>query len=557
MATVAETLGQALQLQQSGQFPAAEAACRQALEMDPENIEALHFLGVVYQTQGRIDDCIAVYGRCLALNPNVAETHNNLGAAYAAQKRPDQALSCYLQAVRLRPDYEDAQKNLRILLNLSASPASPDQAAPAASAEALNAEGVALLGQGRRAQARARWEAALKLKDLPDAHSNLGFLHAAEGNLEQAVVCYRRALALQPEHADALSNLGIVHVRQQHLDEAADCFRRALVAKPNFPEALTNLGNIHLMQQRPAEAIACYRKMLTLRAGDAAAYDHLGAAHTMLRRWDDAIACWRRSLELNPRSAATCRHLANTLNISGRYREAAECYEKVLAAAPDDIEARALVDALRGKAPPQLPRRYVTELFDGYAPQFDHNLRDVLNYRGPEALKAALEPAPPPPGLAILDLGCGTGLCGREFRAWARTLIGVDLSPKMLEQARKRGVYDEVIESDLLPALEARERRFDLILAGDVFVYIGDLQAIFTAVYRALRPGGRFAFTVERLDEGDGFRLQPTVRYAHSRSYLHETAAKAGLKELQMQEIVIRTENGQPIAGSAVVLAHP
>ncbi len=55
----------------------------------------------------------------------------------------------------------------------------------------------------------------------------------------------------------------------------------------------------------------------------------------------------------------------------------------------------------------------------------------------------------------------------------------------MIARARERGVYDRLIQSDLLPALADGERTFDLVLAGDVLVYLGDLAPLFAATARA------------------------------------------------------------------------
>src|SRR5262249_8995897 len=141
---------------------------------------------------------------------------------------------------------------------------------------------------------------------------------------------------------------------------------------------------------------------------------------------------------------------------------------------------------------------------------------DVVHKRGDrsqEWLKAALEPGPPERTLDVLDLGCGTGLCGAQFRPWARTLMGVDQSAGMLARARARGIYDELTESDLASALRKYADRFDLIVASDVLLLVGDLAPVFDAVARALHPGGRFAFTVD-IAEGDfDYRLTPFLQY--------------------------------------------
>jgi predicted TPR repeat methyltransferase len=179
-----------------------------------------------------------------------------------------------------------------------------------------------------------------------------------------------------------------------------------------------------------------------------------------------------------------------------------------------------------------------------------------LGYCSPALLRAALAPPPAPRSLAVLDLGCGTGLCGAQFRDWAERLVGVDLSRGMLAQAHAKGVYDELILGDLLEPLRAGAGKFDLVLASDVVLYLGDLQPLLAAVYAALRAGGRFAFTVDVL-EGADYRLLPFGHYAHARGYLQRAAAAAGLHEVSASPAVFPREGGPNAAGLVVVLARP
>ena len=134
----------------------------------------------------------------------------------------------------------------------------------------------------------------------------------------------------------------------------------------------------------------------------------------------------------------------------------------------------------------------------------------------------------------------------------ARTLVGVDLSPPMLEVAARRGIYSRLVQGELLEALAAPEQ-YDLVLSADVFIYVGDLADVFAAVRRALRPNGRFAFAVES-HSSPGYVLKPTRRYAHSIDYIRTLAAQTGLSETAMTSGVLRTEFGRNIDGYAFVL---
>ena len=131
--------------------------------------------------------------------------------------------------------------------------------------------------------------------------------------------------------------------------------------------------------------------------------------------------------------------------------------------------------------PAQIPGVLLTDLFDRYAPTFDDHLRGELQYTLPEKITDAIAAVRPAGLQDVLDLGCGTGLCGPLLRPWAEHLCGVDLSPLMIEQAKAREVYDTLEVADLVTAMRQAERGFDLLVAADVFLYIGDLSPVFEA----------------------------------------------------------------------------
>jgi predicted TPR repeat methyltransferase len=155
--------------------------------------------------------------------------------------------------------------------------------------------------------------------------------------------------------------------------------------------------------------------------------------------------------------------------------------------------------------------------------------------------------------VTILDLGCGTGLAGLVFKPRAARLDGVDLSPAMVEKARARGIYDALTVGDIETALTGS---YDLILAADTLVYLGDLGPLFCAVAAHLSADGYFLFTTEAKD-GVGFELGPKRRWRHSQAYIREQAAKAGLSIAGLVAASPRTEANQPVPGFAVALAVP
>ena len=200
---------------------------------------------------------------------------------------------------------------------------------------------------------------------------------------------------------------------------------------------------------------------------------------------------------------------------------------------------------------------YVRHLFDQFSEDYDARMLGTLSYRAPHILRelANLVIAAPANSLAILDLGCGTGLAGEAFRDLAKRLDGLDLSPRMIEKARARGIYDSLAVTDLESGPSVK-RRYDLILAADTLVYLGDLSAAYAGAWSRLRFGGHFLFTLEA-KAGEGFELGPKRRYRHSEAYLREQARHARFEVMGLVACSPRREADQPVEGFAAALQKP
>ena len=198
-------------------------------------------------------------------------------------------------------------------------------------------------------------------------------------------------------------------------------------------------------------------------------------------------------------------------------------------------------------------------MFDNFSSSFDKTLTG-LGY-SPAALAQALEiDASQGPVLDILDAGCGTGMCGTLLKPVARSLVGVDVSQRMLDKARALSIYDRLEAGDAADFMARSAEAFDLIVMADVLAYVGDLTQMLETAYRALRRSGRMAVSTENLDrEGqvDGYRLWPSGRYKHSKRYLEAVFRDAGFVIGNMSESDLRREGGQMIEAWIVVAEKP
>jgi predicted TPR repeat methyltransferase len=266
-----------------------------------------------------------------------------------------------------------------------------------------------------------------------------------------------------------------------------------------------------------------------------------------------AADLYAQAVELAPGFASAWFALGETREALGDREAARAAFERALAADPDDRHGAALRLARLGGADPatQALHGYVRTLFDQYAPRFDRALED-LGYRAPTLLREAVTKYGSRFG-TMLDLGCGTGLAGAAFRAHVDWLAGVDLSPKMVEEARKKGLYDRLTVGDIAPFLaEQQARSAHLVIAADVFAYVADFADVCAAAARVLCEGGVFGLTVETHD-GDGAIVGPKMRYAHSADFVRDAVAGTGLTLVELTRASSRTENRVPVPNLLVL----
>lgn len=536
---ISDLFAQAIHHHQAGRLTEAEGLYRQILLLDARHADSLHLLGVIAYQKGNLELAVARYEQALTVKPDFPKALYNLGCALQAQGKLFEAITRYEQVLAIRPNHAEALSNL----------------------------GIALQDQGRLDEAVARYEQALTIRpNYAEALSNLGCALHAKGKPIEAIARYEQALNIRPNYAEALSNLGIALQDQGRLDEAITRFEQALNIRPNYAEALSNLGNALNAQGKLDEAIARYKQALAIKPDFPKALYNLGCALQDQDKLDEAIAHYEQALTIKPEYADALYNLGCVLQTQGKLDEAARRYCQTIKLDPKNERAEHLLASLTARTTERAPSQYIEKLFDDYANKFDAHLVNDLKYRTPKELISLLQQTVdfPAGGWDVLDLGCGTGLAGLEISPYTRRLVGVDLSSKMLEIAQSRNVYHRLEHSDLLPMMQAEESSsYDVVIAADVFVYLGVLDGIVSEVKRLLRPGGFFIFTVEALEalsndvidleNKPDYKLNQSGRYAHSAAYLKKLSSANGFSSVNLISIPVRLEKGLPITAWAAV----
>ncbi|MFO0896980.1 MAG: methyltransferase domain-containing protein [Pirellulales bacterium] len=302
-------------------------------------------------------------------------------------------------------------------------------------------------------------------------------------------------------------------------------------------------------------ALAHCQRILEAEPAHAAALNLLGVLLAERLDHAGAVAAFSRSLEVRAHSSSAWHNLANSLDQLGRLDEARAAYAKACELDPALVEAQFELAALGGAAAPAAaPARYVERFFDAFAERYDEHLAGLAD-QGPALIGQALRQLGPARARypVVVDLGCGTGRASAVLRPLTERLIGVDLAPAMLAKAQDLGTYDQLVCAELLSYLERSPGSADLLVAADVFTYLGDLEPVLGAARRALKADGIVIFSVEAAAEPTGYELDRSRRYRHSLRYL-ENAAKLQGFSWKSQPVRLRVEPAGPVQGFVFVL---
>ncbi|MBF0193601.1 MAG: tetratricopeptide repeat protein [Magnetococcales bacterium] len=355
--------------------------------------------------------------------------------------------------------------------------------------------------------------------------------HLIAQRYEEAFKLCSTILLTTPNHIEAINLLGVIAQKIGRHDIAAEHFQQAININSKISKLHFNLATSLLPLGQKEEAILSYTKAISLEPSLPEFHYNLANVHKELKRFKEAIASYKKAISINPIYIDAHFHLGSSLIEDEQFDEAVKCFKKLLTIKPDFPEATHLLNALTGNTSETAPREYVKGVFNSYADNFESHLINTLKYKTPSLIKDAVvkHVGDKKNFKSVLDIGCGTGLMGVEVRDIAEKLIGIDLSENMISLAKKKSVYDDLYVDDIIDRMQSLNSNFELILASDVFVYIGDLEPIFRCINKYSTKETIFAFSTEHTDD-DGFIIQNTGRYAHSKSYIFTLAEKLGLK---------------------------
>ena len=403
------------------------------------------------------------------------------------------------------------------------------------------------------------------------AHVCLGSLYQELGELQKAVNHYQQVIKINPNYADAQNNLGSLYQELGELQKAINHYQQAIKINSNHSNSYYNLANSYRKLGELQKAINHYQQAIKINPNYADAYNNLGVLMKKLGDTKQAIKCYQKAIHINPKNKDAYYNLGNTYETLGETQLAIDCYQRAIHLSdydlrlnPSDKKAYArqqsslhLLNSLVGVTTKTAPKCYIKNLFDDFAQTFDHQLANVLDYKIPELLKNALLTQQGKNLLfnMAIDLGCGTGLSGQMFRPICKRLVGIDLSPKMIAKAREKKIYDIIENIEINDYLEQNSEKYDLLIAADVLIYIGDLGRLFSNVAAVSRPGAIFLFSIELVLDGD-YVLERSGRYAHSNSYIRQLAISNKFEISRIENIVLRKEKNKDVEGQLFLFRY-
>lgn len=331
----------ALAFHQKGLLDQAEHLYRDVLLSSPNQVEAIHLLGVVSSQRGRHSEAVEWFERALDLDPSNPHYHFNLGVSLEELGKLREAADCYGQAGLLDPrqvepflnqgnclyqlgDYRSAEIAYRQAIS-----ARPDD--PAAKSNLGNL----LHATGRLEEALSSHRQALDLDDTVDRfHFNLGNVLKDLSRFEEALVSYDHALSLRPEYMAAILNKGGVLMELELFDQALVAFERLILRQPGDVRGHLNRGAALAAMRRFDTAIECFEVAVQIAPTDAQVYLNWGNALVSVGKLDAAIDRIKRAIALDPQYAEAFSNLGSALKAAGRFSEALLQFEQAIVLEP-------------------------------------------------------------------------------------------------------------------------------------------------------------------------------------------------------------------------------
>ena len=397
----------------------------------------------------------------------------------------------------------------------------------------------------------------------PEIYCKLAKIYYQIKDLKLAINYYKRALNILPSDSEIYLRLANCYVQNNDLENAIYCYKNCLELNPKCLDAMQNLGMLLITTKEFNEALNYLQPAYELNPENQkhfAFIEQLANCYLEVGNFEQAINYFKLATELDP-SQESALHNLGILYLKQQDKIMANKYfQMAYNLNPNNQTAKHMLNALNKVTPEQPPTEYVNALFNQYASYYEAHVTNQLKYDLPLTFRNLYaKHATITSAKYALDLGCGTGLCGIYFRDASINLIGVDLSREMLLQAKKHQCYDLLIENNLQQNLGFKNNYFDLIIAGDLLPYFGNLENLFYNIIKILNINNNmFMFNIELSNRENltDFTLQSSGRYTHNINYIYRLANQFNFTIKEEFTTNIRIQNELPVKSQIFLLSY-
>ena len=386
-----------------------------------------------------------------------------------------------------------------------------------------------------------------------ECYFNLGLSFQYDGKLDQALKFYKKLIHLIPEHVEAYSNIGIIFRQKNEFDNSLFFLKRAISLSPKSADLYNNIAVIYMEIGEDDLAEKNYELAIKINPNHLEAICNLANLQRSIGKLNSSLKNSKKAIYIDPKCEEAYFNLGMIQKDIGDFNSAKKNFEKVVELQPFHHSALHMINSIDGNNKISPSKYYISKLFDSYANKFDNSLIYKLSYNLPKKIADLVNSMPNESNNSILDLGCGTGLVGRELQESFNFIVGVDISEKMIDKAKKLKIYNKLVNYEIIDYLNSRPLCFDLFIAADVLVYIGDLTKIFKLIKSRNKQKGTFIFSTEHLD-GNNFRLEKSGRFSHSFNYIKKLSSKFSFDLIFFEKLKLRKENGKYIIGGLYML---
>lgn len=479
---------------------------------------------IVAHQNGDVETARSIYMAILSRDPDHADTLGMLAMIHLQERKPHDAIPLLQKAL-------DVQPNPSFYSRI----------------------GIAYQQLGKWVLAQDAWQKGLAMvPDNSEFMYQLGIARIAQGDREQAKDYWQKALEKQPNHVEVLINLGMWYREEENIHLAHDCWSRAYKIQPQNPRLrplyLKSLFEVSLIDPSP---IPLLQRAIKIDKNYHQAYGRLSECYLAKGKFKKAFDSCKQAIFLAPEKPEYHHAMGNIYRSTNQDMEALKAYRKARdlgSTHPATIQA---IRVLSGEGQQTGNLDVVRQLFDQYAEKFDEHLQKDLSYDVPKLIAEFVQEhcGSDTRFERILDLGCGTGLSVRPFVHSSSYRVGVDVSLGMLEQAKKRGVFDKYIENDILSYVSKSEEKFDLIICTDTLNYLGDLSDFVKNISNVMKKDTPFIFSTERSDsEENNFTIGNSERFAHTDTYIEQIFGDGFVT--YKRSCMVREEEGKPVDGT-------